>query len=123
MTTSIYSKFNTRQTPQTEAIPGQVQIRNSAGGYGYELPALKVLERFLILGSEGGTYYASEQKLTKDNALSIIKLFESEDAIAGVDLIVQISDSGRAPKNDPSTLRTCSCRFFSESSGSGARSR
>ena len=29
------------------------------------------LQRFLILGSEGGSYYASERKLTLENAAAV----------------------------------------------------
>lgn len=93
-------KPSRNQTPQTSPIFGETQIKNNAGGYAYELTPFKMLERFLILGSEGGTYYVGEQKLTKDNALNVIKAIEL-DGQAAVDLIVQVSDSGRAHKNDP----------------------
>ena len=36
--------------------PGQV--RNSAGGRAYKVDDLTLLNRFLVLGSEGNTYYA-----------------------------------------------------------------
>lgn len=48
--------INTRTTPQSEqASPGQV--RNSAGGYTFQVDALTRLRRFLTLGVDGGTYY------------------------------------------------------------------
>lgn len=99
---SAYSTFSTRRTPQTEPIPGQEDrmVPNHAGGFAYDVGALKQFERFLILGSEGGTYYVSERKLTKENALNAMKVIEAEGRRA-VDLIVDISHSGRAPKNDP----------------------
>jgi 60 kDa SS-A/Ro ribonucleoprotein len=58
------------------------------------------LNRFLILGCEGGTYTASEQKLTRENATSITACL-AEDAQRTIDRIVKISETGRAPKNDP----------------------
>jgi 60 kDa SS-A/Ro ribonucleoprotein len=58
------------------------------------------LDRFLILGSEGGSYYASERKLTRENAKHILKLIE-KDGTRVVKRIVEVSDEGRAPKNDP----------------------
>lgn len=58
------------------------------------------MERFLILGSEGGSYDATEKKLTRENANSIVECLNS-DPIRAVKLIVDISSSGRAPKNDP----------------------
>jgi 60 kDa SS-A/Ro ribonucleoprotein len=52
--------------PQSEPLPGQVP--NSAGGYTWQISDWDRLHRFLVLGSERGTYYASEQKLTVENA-------------------------------------------------------
>lgn len=92
--------FNTRVTPQTEAIPGKPQVKNSAGGFSFAVNDWQRLDRFLILGSEGGSYYADEKTLTKENAKAVLKLIE-KDGEKVVDRIVEISDHGRAPKNDP----------------------
>jgi 60 kDa SS-A/Ro ribonucleoprotein len=88
-------------TPQTEALPGQVA--NSAGGYSYGVDDWKRLTRFLVLGSEGGSYYASEKKLTADN-LSAVKRCIAADGARVVRHVVDVSDAGRAPKNDPAIL-------------------
>lgn len=84
--------------PQSQPLTGQVQ--NSAGGYSFALDKWKRLDRFLILGSEGGSYYASESKLTEDNAKALAECVK-EDGVKVVKRIVEISDGGRAPKNDP----------------------
>lgn len=76
------------------------QVPNSAGGYAYEVDKWKQLERFLILGTEGGSYYAGEQKLTFENIASLDACLK-EDGDKTVRTILQISDEGRAPKNDP----------------------
>jgi len=58
------------------------------------------LDRLLLLGAEGGTHYITERDLVKQNHDAIdrpIKL----DGVRAVKRIVEISDSGRAPKNDP----------------------
>jgi 60 kDa SS-A/Ro ribonucleoprotein len=91
-------KKKSTKTPQSEAIPGTVE--NSAGGYSFAVNDFTQLDRFLILGSEGGSYYANEQKLTKENA-GVIKRCVDKDGIKTVNRIVEISQSGRAPKNDP----------------------
>ena len=96
-----YGKFfSTKSTPQSEPIPGTSQIANSAGGFAWRLDDWARLGRFLILGSEGGTYYISERKLTKDNAACVARCIAA-DGIRTIDRIVAISDTGRAPKNDP----------------------
>lgn len=53
-----------RPTPQWERADS-TQVKNSAGGYVFQLAPAKALERFLILGTEGGTFYARERALTK----------------------------------------------------------
>jgi len=87
-------------TPQAEPIPGADQVPNSAGGYTWALDAWGRLERFLILGSEGGTYYIGERKLTIENARVVAELIE-EDGVRVVERAVEMSVSGRAPRNDP----------------------
>lgn len=86
-------------TPQTEQ-QHPAQQKNNAGGYSFVLDKWKRLDRFLILGSEGGTYYVKERELTRDNA-KVIDECIAEDPARTVARIVEISDAGRAPKNDP----------------------
>ncbi len=63
-----YNLFNRKRTPQSEPIPGAGQTPNSAGGYAWALDDWKRLDRFLVLGTEGGTYYIAERPLTRENA-------------------------------------------------------
>lgn len=97
---SYATHFSTRATPQVEPIPGKPMVPNSAGGFGFQVDDWTRLNRFLILGSEGGTYYATERKLTIENAQCVIRCLDA-DPLRAVQAIVEISDSGRAPKNDP----------------------
>lgn len=87
-------------TPQTQKIPGTNQERNNAGGFSFVIDKWSQLSRFLILGSEGGTYYVGEKKLTKQNAQNVIACIK-EDGKRTVDTIVGISQAGRAPREDP----------------------
>jgi 60 kDa SS-A/Ro ribonucleoprotein len=87
-------------TPQNAPIPGSAQVANSAGGYSWQLDEWGRLRRFLILGSEGGSYYANQQTLTLENANNVLKCIEL-DGLRVVNEIVAISQDGRAPKNDP----------------------
>lgn len=90
---------STKKTPQSEPIPGTSQVENNAGGFVYSLDKWAVLERFLILGAEGGTYYATEKKLVQENAKTVIACIQANAAMA-LGMIVGVSTSGRAPKND-----------------------
>src|SRR3989304_10060692 len=90
----------TKETPQNELVTGETQVENSAGGYVFQLDLWKRLDRFLILGSEGGTYYVQEKELTQDNAKAVLECIKS-DGRRVVNRIVEISETGRAHKNDP----------------------
>ena len=91
---------STRVTPQREPIPGSTQVPNSAGGYAYPVDDWIRLDRFLILGSEGGSYYAGERRLTRENAAAVLRCIK-EDGLKAVARIREISHSGRTPRNDP----------------------
>ena len=96
--TTYLKEFITAPVPQSEPLPGMVA--NSAGGHAYPVSDETRLTRFLILGSEGGSYYAKERQLTKENAENVIRLLKN-DTRRCLDLICDISKSGRAPKNSP----------------------
>src|SRR4051794_864750 len=101
---SIYAKlFSKKITPQSEPIPGKAMVPNSAGGYAFAVDDWTRLDRFLILGSEGGTYYATERKLTIENAECVARCVDL-DVDRTVRAIVDVSDQGRAPKNDPAVF-------------------
>lgn len=85
-------------TPQSEQADPK-QVPNSAGGFSFQADDWTRFDRFLILGSEGGTYYVSERKLTTENAKTVEKCLE--DGPRAVARIVSISKEGRAPKNTP----------------------
>jgi 60 kDa SS-A/Ro ribonucleoprotein len=93
-------QFNRRITPQSQAIPGSNQVRNSGGGFSWEVDDWTQLDRFLVLGAEGGTYYITERDLVKQNHDAIVRCIKA-DGVRAVNRIVEISDAGRAPKNDP----------------------
>jgi len=96
-----YAKlFNRRVTPQSQPIPGSTQVRNSNSGYSWQVDDWTRLDRFLILGAEGGTYYIGERELVKQNHDALIRCIKA-DGVRAVNRIVEISDAGRAPKNDP----------------------
>ena len=87
-------------TPQSEPIPGTDQVPNSGGGFAFAIDRWDRLDRFLVLGSEGGTYYIGERELTVGNARVVTELID-EDGLRVVERAVEMSTSGRAPKNDP----------------------
>jgi 60 kDa SS-A/Ro ribonucleoprotein len=95
---SYLSKHGTRPVPQWLPLAGQVA--NSTGGHAWAVDVWTRLRRFLVLGSEGGSYYASEWALTRENAKAVEDAVR-EDGVRTVAEIVAVSREGRAPKNDP----------------------
>ena len=90
-------------TPQNQPIPGREaeMKRNNAGGYTFTVDQWTLLERFLILGSANPTYYVHDtNKMTRESAANVVACLKA-DYKRTIDTIVQVSDSGRAPKNDP----------------------
>ncbi len=87
------------ETPQSEAILGREadMAKNSADGFSFKLDKWAQLERFLVLGTEGGTFYAGERKLTRENA-SVILACAKEDGQRAVDTIVRFRKENRVPK-------------------------
>ena len=95
---SIFSRRATAAVSQAHPIPGTVP--NSAGGHAFPMDDWARLDRFLILGSEGGSYYAGEPALTRGNAAAVLRAIAADGPCA-VARIVAVSVAGRAPRNDP----------------------
>lgn len=98
---------NQRKTPQTEKVRND-QVKNNAGGYVFKIDDFARLDRFLVLGSDSNTYYQNAADITKQNA-GAIKSLISSDGIGVVNRVVEISQSGRVPKNDPAVFVLAMC--------------
>src|SRR5258708_10924851 len=97
-----------KRTPQSQPIPGSKQVPNSAGGFAFAVDDWTRLDRFLILGAEGGSYYAAEKALTIENAQAVVRCAKA-DGKRAIARIVEISESGRAPKDDPAIFALAIC--------------
>ncbi|MFC4374756.1 TROVE domain-containing protein [Nocardia halotolerans] len=96
---NILSRISRRNTPQT--APADIrQVVNNAGGYVFEVTPQARVRRFLTLGTESGTYYVGAEALTADNAEFIVG-YAAEHTTDLVREIVEISTSGRAPRQNP----------------------
>ena len=115
MTTKTYRQVYGQPPPQSEPIPGREaeMVRNNAGGFAFKVDDWTRLERFLTLGTEGGTYYVCERKLTRDNAAAVRRCIESDGGRA-VNRTREISESGRAAKNDPALFALAMAAAFGD---------
>ena len=95
--------YLTRHLRVPQSVPLRGQVRNSARGHSWPIDDWARLRRFLILGSEGGSFYAGESQLTRENAAAVEACL-GRDGPRTVREIVAVSRDGRAPKNDPAIL-------------------
>jgi 60 kDa SS-A/Ro ribonucleoprotein len=99
---AFFSKFFQPHTGasvgQDQPLPGQ--LANHAGGHAWPVDDWARLDRFLILGSEGGTFYVGERALTADNAAAVRRCLAADGARV-VQRLIEVSEAGRAPKQDP----------------------
>lgn len=105
MATKLRTPYNAIGSRSQVSVPvsekiDESQVLNNAGGFVFQVTPMVQLERFLVLGTVGGTYYASESKLTRKNATEIEKLIKS-DGLAVVQKIVEMVKGNRVPKMDP----------------------
>ena len=74
------------------------QVENHAGGYVYEVDSAARLRRFLVLGTEGGTFYASQKDLTKEN-LSFLKEYAAKDPSEFYSVLIDVDANNVAPRH------------------------
>ena len=96
----ILTGINTRVTPQIQPVPGRSdQMKNSAGGFVFEISDAERLRRFLILGTDAGTYYINAADLTRANAEVPIRM-ALDDSELLLNTILDVSLRGAAPKQN-----------------------
>jgi 60 kDa SS-A/Ro ribonucleoprotein len=97
-TMDALTQINLRTTAQNQQADGR-QVPNSAGGFTFTLDDEARLRRFLFLGTDGGTYYVSQQDLTKGNAEVVLRMAAGRGADV-VRIVREVSLAGRAPKQN-----------------------
>ncbi len=95
-----------QQLPMKEARTPQVA--NDAGGFVWQVDATQRLERFLILGSVSGSYYATPKALTVENC-GVVEEAIAKDGPGVVRTLVEVSLAGRAPRQDPALFALALC--------------
>lgn len=88
-------------TPVPQSEPENPrQVANNAGGYTFTVDDKVRLERFLVLGTTGGTFYVGEKALTKQNLDFLDNLIEADEDLVR-QTVYNVSYNGRAAKNSP----------------------
>ena len=109
------SAINLRHTPQSQPADPR-QVPNSAGGFTFTVAPVERLRRFLVLGTDGGTYYATERELTAANA-DVVLAWARDRCAELVDEVVAISTAGRAPRNNPALFALAAAAALGDAEG------
>lgn len=90
------TKFTKSKNPYMNfAVPtdkdkaSEDQVRNSAGGYVYQVDKLDLLKRMLIFGTKYGTYYLQSKDMTREFA-ELVRACAKEDAVNLTDYTLKI---------------------------------
>ncbi len=94
-----FNHISGKSTPQTEPLFGETQIKNAAGGYTFEVDGMTFLNRFLTLGTEGGTFYVGERELTVESSKKIVQLIKTNGEAVAHQTVAMIKQN-RLPKLD-----------------------
>lgn len=94
--------FSPVATPQSESLVGRESdmAENRAGGFAFTVDKWTQLERFMVLGSEGSTYYATEREMTVENACNVCACI-AEDGELVVEKVLAYRVEDRCPKMPP----------------------
>jgi len=84
----------------TQSAASRASLRGSAGGHAGEPELWARLERFLVLGTQGGACLTGACEPADADAQLVARCLAA-DGLRTIDRIVATSRSGRAPKNDP----------------------
>jgi 60 kDa SS-A/Ro ribonucleoprotein len=77
--------------------------RTHEGGLAFTADTWAQLRRFLVIGTESGTFYAGGRELTVQS-VGVVKECLDEDWHKTLGVIADVSQRGLAPKNDPAIL-------------------
>lgn len=107
---SPYSAYAVQVSNPTQDMQiDSSQVKNSDGAYVWQVDDMMRLKRFLVLGSDGGTYYISERKLTQENGECVRKMLMAGRGKEIVDVVRQYSVEGRTFKQDPLIFTLAMC--------------
>ena len=102
MSMNYAAMISPKTTPVTQPLMGREteMTENNTGGFTFQLDKWGQFTRFLILGTEGGSYYVGERELTVQNAKVVIECIK-ENPRKALELIKSVSLEGRAAKQNP----------------------
>lgn len=100
---NFYARALCQPTPQNKPLLGENQVENDAGGYVFRSSDAESFKRFLILGSDTNSYYASKKKLTQESLKNTFKFIDMHPVDA-FNTLYEVSQKRSAPKVSPTLM-------------------
>lgn len=94
----IYTSVAQGRGAQSEQVDSK-QVPNDAGGYTFTVSLADRVRRFVILGSDNGSFYASPRDLTVEGAKAV-QIMAEEDHEGLVRIILEVSEGGLSKKQN-----------------------
>jgi len=96
--------------PVLSPAPGRedAQVQNNTGGFVFSVTPENRLLRFLVLGADSATYYASKENHFRQAYGGVEKAI-IELGVRAVEIITEVSVAGRAPKQDATLFALALC--------------
>ncbi|CAI2354435.1 unnamed protein product [Caenorhabditis sp. 36 PRJEB53466] len=89
------------------------QVENNAGGFVFPVSDETQVRRFLIIGSDKGSYHQTAEKITMDNAQAIIRIIEKGDGHMVLRELSLINSANRNPKMNAMIFTLALCAKIS----------
>lgn len=78
-------------------------VTTNEGGTAFSISDWTRLQRFMFLGTEGGTFYVNESEMTKD-AINLVERCIAEDPARALGIAFDAIESGRAYRKQPALV-------------------
>ena len=96
-------------TSHTQMEPIEGTVTNNAGGQSYMVSPQQRIMRFLIMGADKATYYASKEQNMFENIDNIVQMIEDGKGCDIVQILLKVSEEARAPKQTYTMIALAIC--------------
>lgn len=97
-----------KATPQSQPVPGKGMVKNDAGAFAFQQSDMDRMKRFVMIGTEGGTYYANERDVTVESAEATLRAVVNQHREV-TEYVVSALREGRVYKLDAALYTFALC--------------
>ena len=115
---ALINDIDNWQMDDFEHVVGQLlpvrddQVPNNEGGFVFKVSDETRVRRFLILGTNGGTYYVSQETLNKETITDLIRIINEGHGDLILREVYEIVTQNRCPKRDFAIYSVALCARY-----------